>query len=63
MQAGDLMLGNKSTRMDQCQQRSHGPQTNIAGDAAGPVLSGEFGFPVAVGGGEAVDQRGEVADE
>jgi len=36
----------------------HGPQTNIAGDVHGPVLSGSFAGPVAVGGGEAVDMRG-----
>jgi hypothetical protein len=35
-----------------------GPQTNIGGDVEGPVLSGEFQGPVAVGGGEAVDMRG-----
>jgi len=36
----------------------HGPQTNIAGNVTGPVLSGQFDGPVAVGGGEAVDMRG-----
>jgi len=36
----------------------HGPQTKIAGDVHGPVLSGQFAGPVAVGGGEAVDMRG-----
>ena len=36
----------------------HGPQTNIRGDVHGPVLSGSFAGPVAVGGGEAVDMRG-----
>ncbi|NBD36354.1 MAG: DUF499 domain-containing protein [Chloroflexi bacterium] len=30
------------------------PQTNIAGNVDGPVLSGKFDGPVAVGGGEAV---------
>jgi len=35
-----------------------GTQTNIAGDVHGPALSGKFGGPVAVGGGEAVDLRG-----
>jgi hypothetical protein len=35
-----------------------GARTNIAGGVQGPVLSGQFGGPVAVGGGEAVDMRG-----
>ncbi|MCD6344369.1 MAG: caspase family protein [Anaerolineae bacterium] len=35
-----------------------GTQTNIAGNVTGPVLSGKFAGPVAVGGGEAVDLRG-----
>ena len=39
-------------------QTVHGPQTNIAGDARGPVLSGTFHGPVVVGGGEAADLRG-----
>ena len=43
---------------DQRGQTVHGPQTNIAGDVQGPVLSGQFGGPVAIGGGEAVDMRG-----
>ena len=43
---------------DQRGQTVHGPQTNIAGDVHGPVLSGSFAGPVAVGGGEAVDMRG-----
>ena len=46
------------TIFDQRGQTVHGPQTNIAGDVHGPVLSGQFGGPVAVGGGEAVDLRG-----
>jgi len=33
-------------------------QTNIAGDVHGPVLSGQFSGPVAVGSGEAVDLHG-----
>jgi hypothetical protein len=45
------------TLFDQRGQTVHGPQTNIAGDVHGPVLSGQFGGPVAVGGGEAVDMR------
>lgn len=43
---------------DQRGQTVHGPQTNIGGDVQGPVLSGSFAGPVAVGGGEAVDMRG-----
>lgn len=39
-------------------QAVHGPQTNIAGDVDGPVLSGQFDGPVSTGGGEAVDMRG-----
>ena len=46
------------TVFDQRGQTVYGPQTNIAGDVHGPVLSGQFGGPVAVGGGEAVDMRG-----
>ena len=46
------------TMFDQRGQTVHGPQTNIAGDVHGPVLSGQFGGPVTVGGGEAVDLRG-----
>jgi uncharacterized protein YggL (DUF469 family) len=44
--------------LDQRGQTVHGPQTNIAGDARGPVLSGTFPGPVVVGGGEAADLRG-----
>ncbi len=43
---------------DQRGQTVHGPQTNIAGNVHGPVFSGQFSGPVAVGGGEAVDLRG-----
>ena len=39
-------------------QTIHGPQTAVTGDARGPILSGEFGGPVALAGGEAVDLRG-----
>jgi hypothetical protein len=48
----------RGTALDQRGQRVHGPQTNIAGDVQGPVLSGQFDGPVAVGNGEAVDMRG-----
>ncbi len=44
--------------VDQREQTTIGPQTNIAGNVTGPVLSGQFDGPVAVGGGEAVDMRG-----
>jgi len=33
-----------------------GPQTNIAGDAKGPVVSGQFESATAVGGGEAASK-------
>jgi hypothetical protein len=46
------------TGINQQGQTVQGPQTNIAGDVEGPVLSGSFGGPVSVGGGEAVDMRG-----
>jgi hypothetical protein len=39
-------------------QTVHGPQTVVAGDVQGPVLSGEFDGAVALAGGEAVDLRG-----
>ena len=44
--------------INQPMQSVHAPQTNIAGKVSGQVLSGQFGGPVAVGGGEAVDLRG-----
>lgn len=44
---------------DQRGQTVHGPQTNIAGDVHGPVFSGQFSGPVALGG-EAVDMRGST---
>lgn len=37
-----------------------GTQTNIGGNVTGPVLSGNFSGPVAVGGGEAVDLRHSI---
>ncbi len=46
-----------STVFDQRGQ-TVGTQTNIAGNVDGPVLSGKFEGPVAVGGGEAVNLRG-----
>lgn len=35
-----------------------GTQINVAGDYIGPVLSGQFEGPIAVGGRDAVDLRG-----
>ncbi len=46
---GDYVAGDKRTGIDQRGQQVHGPQTNIAGDARGAVLSGQFQGPVAVG--------------
>lgn len=60
---GSPRLEAQLVAFDQRGQVVHGPQTNIAGDVQGPVLSGEFGGPVTVGDEEAVDQRGEAADE
>jgi hypothetical protein len=42
----DLQKGGSSTAFDQRGQTVHGPQTNIAGDVSGPVLSGTFSGPV-----------------
>ncbi len=53
---GDVVMGNKSTVFDQRGQ-TVGTQTNIAGNVTGPVLSGNFDGPVAVGGGEAVSMN------
>ncbi len=54
---GDVVRGDKTTLFDQRGQ-TVGTQTNIGGDVHGPLLSGQFDGPVAVGGGEAVDLRG-----
>jgi hypothetical protein len=54
----DVVTGSKTTAFDQRGQTVHGPQTNIEGNVSGPVLSGRFDGPTAVGGGEAVDMRG-----
>ncbi len=43
--------------ISQSGQTVYGPQTNIAGNVTGPVLSGQFDGPVAVGGGAAMDMR------
>ena len=53
-----LAAAASSTVFDQSGQTVHGPQTNIAGEVHGSVLSGQFSGPVAVGGGEAVEMRG-----
>ncbi|MEA3396912.1 MAG: caspase family protein, partial [Chloroflexota bacterium] len=57
---GDMVMGDKTTVFDQRGQ-TVGTQTNIAGNVTDPVLSGQFGGPVAVGGGEAVDMRGTTS--
>lgn len=44
--------------ISQSGQTVYGPQTNIAGNVTGSVLSGQFDGPVAVGGGEAVNLSG-----
>jgi len=46
----DQLADDSASRFDQCGQTAHGPQTNIAGDVTGPVLSGDFRAPVHVGG-------------
>ena len=53
---GGALRGEGAT-FDQRGQ-SVGAQTNIAGNATGPVLSGSFEGPVAAGGGDVVDLRG-----
>lgn len=55
----DLKPEKQSSVFDQRRQTVHGPQTNIAGNVQGPVLSGQFNGPVALGG-EAVDMRGST---
>jgi hypothetical protein len=51
--------GAWSRVFDQRGQTVHGPQTNIAGNVHGPVFSGQFSGPVAMGG-EAIDMRGST---
>jgi hypothetical protein len=41
--------------IDQTRQRVRGPQTNLAGDTHGPVLSGTFSGPVWFGATEPID--------
>lgn len=55
----DLKPEKQSSVFDQRRQIVHGPQTNIAGNVQGPVLSGQFSGPVALGG-EAVDMRSSM---
>jgi len=43
---------------DQRGQTVHGPQTNIGGNVYGPVMSGSFQGPVAVGEGDAINAQG-----
>jgi len=45
-------------RFDQQNQTGYGSQTNSGGEVQGPMLSGQFNGPTAVGGGDAVDLRG-----
>jgi len=53
----DSISKEKRAAFDQRGQTVHGSQTNIAGDVHGPVFSGEFKGPVALGG-DAIDFRG-----
>ena len=50
---------NDKPSIDQRGQVVQGHQTNIAGNVQGPVFSGQFSGPVAMGG-EAVDMRGST---
>lgn len=50
---GSPRLEAQLAAFDQRGQVVHGPQTNIAGDVHGPILSGTFQGPVVVGGGVA----------
>lgn len=52
----DLKPEKQSSVFNQRRQTVHGPQTNIAGNVQGPVLSGQFIGHVALGE-EAVDMR------
>lgn len=55
---GNFVGHDNHTTFDQRWQEVDGPQTNIAGNVQGPVLSGQFDGPVSTGGGEAIDMRG-----
>jgi Caspase domain len=46
------VAGSWRNAFDQRGQTVHGPQTNIAGDVNGPVLSGVFSGPVNIGKGQ-----------
>ncbi len=56
---GDYVGGDKHTGVDQHGQEIQGPQTNVAGDVHGPVLSGKFQGRVEVGNGEQAAARHE----
>jgi hypothetical protein len=59
---GDYVVGDKPTGVDQRDQQVHGSQTNIAGDAKGPVASGKFESATAFGEGDAKDCREQEGD-
>jgi hypothetical protein len=48
----------EQTSIPQRSQVVHSPQTTIAGNVEGGVVSGTFDGPVSIGGGNAVDLRG-----
>jgi hypothetical protein len=54
---------NQFTGVDQRNQQVHGLQTNIAGDAKGPIASGEFNSGTIFGEGDAKDDRQSTASE
>jgi hypothetical protein len=45
---GDVVIGGKPVQVDLRGQQVHGPQTNVAGDIAGNLLSGDFHGSVLV---------------
>jgi hypothetical protein len=59
---GDFVGRDKHTGTDQRDQQINGPQTNIAGDAKGPVASGNFESATAFGEGDAKDCREQEGD-
>jgi hypothetical protein len=59
---GDFVGRDKHTGTDQRDQQVNGPQTNIAGDAKGPVASGNFESATAFGEGDAKDCREQEGD-
>ncbi len=56
---GDFIGGDKRTGVDQRGQVIHGPQTNVAGDVHGPLLSGQFQGAVSVGDSKEATERRE----